>query len=313
MATPTEDKAIPLDDVMLAMDVVDTLRHRQDLVMRELSEADRETYLLGRLRDIYSQQGIAVSDQILKEGVAALKESRFLYEPPGPSLGTTLAKAYVSRKSWGPWVAGICLVVALGVGGYAFGYLPYQAAQVEAARIELAEALPKRMDELVATVGSESKVPQAVGEAQTLRDRGKSAAALGNRAEAVAAVTALEKLIDRLRLDYTVRVINRDGERSGFWTFPEINVDATNFYLVVEAVDSTTGAVLSLDIPNEETGASETVSVWGLRVPEQTYRMIETDKGDDGIIQKDVVGVKQYGFLDPDYTVAVLGGTLTRW
>jgi hypothetical protein len=35
------DKTAPLDDVMLAMDVVDTLRHRAHLVRRELNEKDR--------------------------------------------------------------------------------------------------------------------------------------------------------------------------------------------------------------------------------------------------------------------------------
>ena len=35
------DKPRTLDDIMIAMDVVDTLRHREDLVRRELSEEDR--------------------------------------------------------------------------------------------------------------------------------------------------------------------------------------------------------------------------------------------------------------------------------
>ena len=313
MDTPSGSKVLPLDDVMLAMDVVDTLRHREDLVTRELSEADREAYLLTRLRDIYHQQGIEVSDTILKEGVAALKESRFVYTPPKPGFGVTLANLYVSRKSWGPWVAGIALVVVLGLGGYLFGYLPYQAAQVEAARVELSETLPARMDTLVATITSESKTATAISEAESFRDRGKSAAAASNRTGAVAAVTALEALLSDLRLDYTIHVVNREGERSGFWTFPDINAEATNYYLVVEALDTTSGKALSLNIENEETGTSEMVDVWGLRVPEQTYRAIEADKRDDGIIQNDEIGEKSYGYLDPVYSVDVLGGAVTRW
>src|SRR5690606_24133074 len=94
----------PLDDVMLAMDVVDTLRHQQDLVVRELADDQRETQLLEKLRQIYHQQGIEVSDAILKEGVAALAESRFVYTPPKPGLGVTLARLYVGRRRWGPGV-----------------------------------------------------------------------------------------------------------------------------------------------------------------------------------------------------------------
>ena len=313
MDTPSSDKVLPLDDVMLAMDVVDTLRHRDDLVSRELSDVDRERTLLARLRDIYHQQGIEVSDQILREGVAALKESRFVYTPPKPGFGVTLARFYVSRKVWGSWAAGILIVLALSLGGYVFGYLPYQAAQVEAARVELSETLPQKMDALVTSITREAKVAEAVSEAETIATRGKSAAAAGDRTDAVAAVSGLQGLLDRLRLDYTIHVINRDGEKSGFWTFPEINAEATNYYLVVEALDTLTRQPVSLDIRNEENGQIERVSTWGLRVPEETYRQVESDKRDDGIIENDVIGAKHVGYLDPDYSVAVLGGAVTRW
>ena len=57
MSDTTAVAAAPLNEVMLAMDVVDTLRHRQDLVVRELDEATREKQLIEKLRDIYHQQG----------------------------------------------------------------------------------------------------------------------------------------------------------------------------------------------------------------------------------------------------------------
>src|SRR5919112_5084600 len=63
-----------LDEVMLAMDVVDTLRHQENLVSRELSEEQRDAELLERLRQIYRGQGIEVPDRVLQEGVNALKE-----------------------------------------------------------------------------------------------------------------------------------------------------------------------------------------------------------------------------------------------
>src|SRR5918997_1445828 len=74
-----------LDDVMMAMDVVDTLRHREDLVRRELSEENREAELIARLRKIYQDQGIDVPDSVLADRVKALEESRFVYTPPPPS------------------------------------------------------------------------------------------------------------------------------------------------------------------------------------------------------------------------------------
>jgi hypothetical protein len=48
-------------------------------------------------------------------------------------------------------------------------------------------------------------------------------------------------------------------------------------------------------------------------VPEAVYRAVEADKTDDGIIQRNIMGIKQFGYLAPDYTVQVLGGAVTRW
>ena len=80
-----------LDDVMIAMDVVDTLRHREDLVRRELNEEGRESELIARLRQIYRDQGIEVPDHVLADGVKALKDSRFVYTPPPASWKRTFA------------------------------------------------------------------------------------------------------------------------------------------------------------------------------------------------------------------------------
>jgi hypothetical protein len=309
--TATADKA-PLDEVMLAMDVVDTLRHRQDLVERELAGDAREKQLIDKLREIYHQQGIEVTDAVLMEGVKALDESRFVYTPPKPSLGVSLAKLYVGRKKWGPAALAIALVLVVGLGGYFFAYRPYQAAQVEGARIELSEKLPAEMDALYQSIFEETKVQQAVTQAEQMRGRGKTAAAEGNRAGAEQAIASLTGLRDQLRQEYQLKIVNREGQKTGFWTFPEINTAATNYYVVVEAV-GTDGKPLTLPVVNEENGQTENVSIWGVRVPESTYRAVENDKKDDGILQRNVLGVKEYGFLDVDYVMPVLGGAVTRW
>jgi hypothetical protein len=309
--TATAEKA-PLDEVMLAMDVVDTLRHRQDLVERELMGDAREKQLLERLRDIYHQQGIEVTDDVLRAGVKALAESRFTYTPPKPSLSTNLARAYVSRKKWGPATLAIVLVVVVGLGGYFLAWQPFQAAQAEAARIELSQGLPAQMDALYQTIYEETKVQQAVTTADTIRTRGKGLAAEGNRAGAQQAITDLTALRDRLRSEYTLKIVSREGERSAFWRVPDANPDATNYYIIVQAV-GTDGKPVALPVTNEETGAVETVDTWGARVPESTYRSVENDKRDDGIIQRSTLGLKEYGFLDPDYVMPVLGGAVTKW
>ena len=54
MAEAQATEKHPLDEVMLAMDVVDTLRHRALLVERELHAEDRDQKLLERLRELYA-------------------------------------------------------------------------------------------------------------------------------------------------------------------------------------------------------------------------------------------------------------------
>lgn len=309
--TATAEKA-PLDEVMLAMDVVDTLRHRQDLVERELAGDAREKQLIEKLREIYHQQGIEVTDAVLAEGVKALDESRFTYTPPKPSFGVSLARLYVGRKKWGPAALAIGLILVIGLGGYFFAYKPYQQAQIEGARLELSEKLPAQMDALYQSIFDETKVQQAVGEAEEMRVRGKAAAAEGNRPGAEQAIASLTGLRDQIRQEYQLRIVNRQDQKTGFWTFPEINTQATNYYVVVEAIGDD-GKPLTLPVTNEENGQTENVSIWGVRVPESTYRSVENDKKDDGILQRNVLGLKEYGFLDVDYVMPVLGGAVTRW
>ena len=310
--SPAPTDAAPLDEVMLAMDVVDTLRHRQDLVERELDESTREKQLIDKLRDIYHQQGIEVTDAVLKEGVKALAESRFAYTPPKPGFGTTLARLYVARKRWGPATLALALVLIIGLGGYFLAWRPFQQSQIEGARIELSEKLPAAMDAIYQTIFTETKVQQAVSEAEDIRTRGKSAAVEGNRQGAEKAITDLTALRDQVRQEYSVKIVSREGVKTGFWTFPEINTAATNYYLVVEAI-GTDGKALTLPVTNEENAQTENVAIWGVRVPESVYRSVEADKRDDGIVENSLLGVKEFGFLDVDWVMPVLGGAVTRW
>lgn len=106
-----------LSDVMLAMDVVDTLRHRRLLVERELQSDQRDEKLIDRLRDIYRSQGIEVTDEVLQAGIEALREERFSYRPPHKSMAVRLARVYVQRGRWGLRVGvvlGLLLLLWLG-------------------------------------------------------------------------------------------------------------------------------------------------------------------------------------------------------
>lgn len=412
----------PLDDLMLAMDVVDTLRHTDAIVKRELNSEDQDRALLRRLKEIYAGQGIEVPDAILAEGVAALREDRFTYSPPPPSLSRALARAYVNR---GGWIKGLGLVVLIAVvigAGYFFTVVMPEQRAVESARqesIAAINALPDRFAAAFATatnlgarltaltpvgaatpyltrkkaelatalqsvnriltseaakptpptlsstanagqvsaakavlgdrlgalaslegelagISSEidnlstlldlsrrlqqlesTMLPLAEGEQARFRTReliGRASdqLALGELGGSRSSIAALGQLSSQIGSSYTIRVVSRPGEQSGVWRVPPNNPNAQNYYLIVEGVDGT-GKTVSVPIANEESGATETVSSWGLRVPQAEFERVRRDKQDDGIIQDDLVGSKRRGYLTHSYSIQTDGATITRW
>ena len=297
--------AAPLNDAMLAMDVVDTLRHGADL------SAAGEAATVERLRAGYRQIGIEAPESVLQTGIAAITDGRFGYAPPTGAIAA-LARLYVSRAKWGRPALVLGIVLAIALGAYVFGYRPYSASQAEAARVELTQTLPAQMDALYQEIFNETKVQAAADSAAQLRSRGKDAAQRGDRAGAEDAIAQLTALHDQLRSNYAVRIVDRDGVKPGFWTFPPNNAEATNYYIVVEAIDPD-GNALKLPIADENTGAVKTVSQWGLKVPQSVYEAVMADKQDDGTIQHYIVGFKQDGFIDIDFIMPVLGGAVTQW
>lgn len=301
-----------LDDLMLAMDVVDTLRHDQRLVERELSASYSDEALIERLREIYKGQGIDVSDQVLEEGVAALRESRFSYEGPKPGLARSLALAWIDRARIGKVLAGLVVVaVAGGLAHYSLVTRPKELAAIEAQQ-ELTQLLPGALETGRADIIEESKVEAANAYGERLWSDGKAALARGDAAAARKAVADMGALLNDLRAEFTLRIVNRPGEASGVWRKPAVNPQTRNYYLIVEAV-APDGRLLSRSIANEETGVASTVEKWGIRVSGDTFQKVLADKRDDGIIARNVVGQKKRGYLDIDYVMPVLGGAITKW
>jgi hypothetical protein len=304
----------PLDDIMMAMDVVDTLRHREHVIDREMGEDEREAALVGRLKSIYAAQGIEVPERILKEGVQGLKERRFVYEPAPAGLETALARLYVARWRWGRMAGAVALALVVIWAGYTFGYrLPAERA-AEQARIELSHEFPDRLRSLAEEVAGLAEVAEARARAEALRDEGASAASAGDHAGAAAAIDRLEALHADLAREYVIRIVQGEGEgeQSGVWRIPDANPDARNYYLIVEAVTGDADP-LALAIRREETGRVETVTRWGQRVSESAFERVRRDKADDGIIQNDVIGEKRSGYLDPEFSFPVEDGAITGW
>jgi hypothetical protein len=301
-----------LDELMMAMDVVDTIRHSELVVERELAQGDRDASLRARLREIYRGQGLEVSDAAIDQGIKALRESRFAYTPPAPGLGRSLALFWIRRGVYGRW-AGSALVVATALWGINyFGFeLPRQRA-VEQARIELSEELPRALKEAAGAARVETRDPAVIAQIDGLERDGQAALARGDVTVARTSVAFLIELRDRLVSTYVVNVVSGQNETSGVWRVPDNNPGARNYYLIVEAVRPD-GTRQSVKVLNEETGKSETVTRWGVRVPESFFQSIRDDKVDNGIIEKNPVGTKARGELDPRYVFAKEGGAITSW
>lgn len=301
-----------LDELMMAMDVVDTIRHSELVVERELAQGDRDAALRERLREIYRGQGLEVSDAAIDQGIKALRESRFAYTPPAPGLGRSLSLFWIRRGVYGRWV-GSALVVATALWGINyFGFeLPRQRA-VEQARIELSEELPRALKEAAGAARVETRDPAIIAQIDGLERDGQAALARGDATVARTSVASLTELRDRLVSTYVVNVVSGQNETSGVWRVPDNNPGARNYYLIVEAVRPD-GTRQSVKVLNEETGKSETVTRWGVRVPESFFQSIRDDKVDNGIIEKNPVGTKARGELDPRYVFPKEGGAITSW
>jgi uncharacterized protein DUF6384 len=301
-----------LDDVMIAMDVVDTLRHREDLVRRELNEEGRESELIARLRQIYRDQGIEVPDEVLAEGVKALKDSRFVYTPPPPGWKRTLLTLWAKRQRHGKrlGIAAAALVALFG-GYYALVTRPAKLAK-ERSRIEITETLPKRLRQAYADVVTIAADEAARQKASALQTEAERTIRAGDRAGMLEINAELAGLREEVMRQYTLTIVSRAGESTGVWRRPPHGSQARNYYLIVEAI-TPQGEKLSLPIRNEETGTVETVSKFGVRVPQDTFETVARDKREDGIVQKNRFGEKQRGMLAVNYAMPFEGGFITKW
>jgi hypothetical protein len=301
--TPEVPRA-KLEDIMAAMDVVDTLRHRQGMVARELDTDARREQLLERLRGIYAEQGMEVPDHILEEGIKALEEDRFKYYPVKKSFSTALAQLYVSRKTWGKPLAAIVLLACVLYGGnYFLNERPQQLALA---------ALPATLQQTYIEIHTLAKQPAIIVQAKELQSSANAALQNNKPAVAESLLSDMESMLTQLRTSYKIRVVARPDEPSGVWRIPDVNSKARNYYLIVEAIDSR-NKVLTLPVVNEETGKRSEVTKWGLRVDVNTFSKVAADKRDDGIIQANIVGEKPAGYLTPDYKIATTGATITTW
>ena len=293
-----------LDDVMMAMDVVDTLRHRTRIVDMELNESAREEQLVARLKEIYGAQGIEVPDRILKDGVKALAEQRFVYKPPRDTFSVKLAKAYVNRKRWLPQtVTAVGLLAAIAVGFQLLVFGPMNAEW---------QNMPTTISAELAEGQALATDPVIDAQLASLAAEGQRAVANGDRDGARTQLKTMQGMNDQLAQEYDIRIVSRPDEDTGFWRQANDQPNAMNYYLVVEAV-APGGRVLKVPIRSVEEQTTESVSMWAQRVDKATFDRVAAEKQSNGMVVNDILGRKARGELEPAFDTPVPGGAITEW
>jgi hypothetical protein len=303
--TTLPDEPRKLDDVMLAMDVVDTLRHRTRIVDMELNESAREEQLVARLKEIYGAQGIEVPDRILKDGVKALAEQRFVYKPPPDTFSVKLAKAYVNRKRWLPQsITAVGLLAAIAVGFQLLVFGPMNAEW---------QNMPNTISAELAEGQALATDPVVDAQLASLAAEGQRAIADGNRDAARTQLKTMQAMNDQLAQAYDIRVVARPNEDTGFYRQSEDQPNALNHYVVVEAI-APGGRVLSVPISDAQTQETKNVTKWAQRVTKETADRLRAEKAAGaGIIVNDILGRKVRGELEPQFNEPVPGGAITEW
>ena len=268
----------------------------------------RAQELPDELRPLVRRQGIAVTHEGFPRDMDGLeRDIRALVK--GRTRSGLVASGLVA----------VSLVVGLAVAAPRLGVsIPWldSNAQIksdmdkekERKRAEAQATLRQAHADVMAVANDEAAKQRA---AALLTD-GEQAIRSGDR-DAMTRISAdLAALRDQLTREYTLTIVSRPGESSGVWRRPPGSSQARNYYVIVEPL-APDGTSVSIPVRNEETGALETVSKFGVRVPEQTYQTVSRDKTDDGIVQNNRFGVKRRGVLLADYLMPFDGGFITKW
>lgn len=171
-------------DAILAMDVVDTIRHDERMRDLELSDGDRRKANLARLRAFYRAQGVDVSDGVIERALERIRDDRLLHAPMPPGPRRVLALLYVRRRRYLIGAGAALTAIGLAFGAYRFGH--YQI--VERPKVVAELRLRERVDILLPQRLS-SAVERAAAAAERLGDRAAQDEIAAAAREATAALS----------------------------------------------------------------------------------------------------------------------------
>jgi len=160
------------------------------------------------------------------------------------------------------------------------------------------------------------KEEEASQKGDALYQEAKQLSVSGDVSRLSQVVSQLQDINTTLNKEYTLRIVNRNGVRSGIDRYYTDNSGkrVSGYYLIVEGVNPN-GNVLQFNIKNEEDGQIKSVTMWGERISQKVYERVKEDKLDNGIINNDTVGKKERGYLREKMTMQGITkqGQITQW
>jgi len=183
------------------------------------------------------------------------------------------------------------------------------AAQSALQQRERLQRLAENLQSRVAVQGLDEPTRAAIAAAEAAVAAALADADIERASVALQSETALKRLI---ATPYSLQIVDRPGELSGVPRYPVDNPNAAAYYLIVEAITAD-GQVLEVPVLNEETQQRHTVRKFGIRVSEEAFNTVRSEKQGSGRIAERRVGSKGAGRLHPEFTIAATGGVITEW
>ncbi len=173
--------------------------------------------------------------------------------------------------------------------------------------------IPKDIERTHSSVKTKAKDPEAIQLEDHLYVEAQSYiknADVNNLREISKRIQNIEVVLDQ---QYIIQIVNKSGVKSGIDRYytDSSGKRISGCYLIVEAGDKN-GDLGPKRGKNEEDGRTSTVTMWGERVPDYVYDSVKNDKIDNGIIEDNIFGVKQQGYLNDEVTFRVNNTPITR-
>ncbi len=157
------------------------------------------------------------------------------------------------------------------------------------------------------------KEDEAKNMADSLYREGQNYVKVVKTASLQKTVQELQDLEAILNQECSIKIVNKNGVKSGIDRYFE-DADGkriSGYYVIVEALDAKENVIPQI-IKSEENGERKKVDLWGERVPQEVYEQVKRDKLDNGIIENDVFGEKERGYLNPKIIFEYNGEKLKR-